>query len=86
MKDQGGHGSNSKLSSSQGPSAPLPHVSGKPQTIGGHNFTQVHGGAPMSSNAQAAQALMSKLKSTQAPIHPAMAHPAMPSANNGSSS
>ncbi len=84
MKDASGHGSNSKLTSKQGLATPTPRVTGKPS--GGPNMTQIHGGAPVSSNAQAAQSLMSTLKSTQAPIHPAMAHPAMPTANSGSSS
>jgi hypothetical protein len=82
MKDAGGHGSNSKLTSAQGPTPSAPRVTGKP--AGGHNFTQFHGGLPMSSNAQASQSLMSKLKSTQAPIHTAMA--GRPSPDGGSAS
>lgn len=64
MKDPGGHGSNSKLTSKQGPASPMPHPkAGK----GGKGPFQ-----GSVSNAQAAQSLMSALKSTQAPIHPAM--------------
>lgn len=92
MKDPGGHGSNggnnSALTKVQGPAPAIPHGSGKP--TGGHNFTQIHGGAPLvtpppvSSNAQAAQSLFSSLKSTQAPVHSAMA--SRPSPDGGSAS
>lgn len=37
-------------------------------------FATASGGQPMSSNAVAAQSLMSGLKSTQAPVHDSMAH------------
>lgn len=76
MKDFLGHGSNGKGSNSaltrkDGPASALPHVTGRPS--GGKGFgAPSGGGVPMSSNAQAAQSLMSTLRATQAPIHPAM--------------
>ncbi len=96
MKDAFGHGSNGKgnnsaLTKTQGPASPMPrgpsghgvkHMSGG-GVSNAPNPTQIHGGVPISSNAQAARTLMSALKSTQAPIHPAMQHQ---SANSGSSS
>jgi hypothetical protein len=79
MKDAHGHGSNSKLTKTQGPSSAIPHFAPK---AGKKGLGPIHGGAPGNysypstgggpSNAQAAQSLMSTLKSTQAPIHPAM--------------
>ena len=70
MKDPGGHGSNSKLTSAGGGASPMPHVA--PMKAGGKGG-QIYGGVPPGiSNAQAAQSLMSAMKSTQAPIHPAM--------------
>ena len=69
MKDALGHGSNARLSSAQGPASTVPKAGG---AKGNNHVTQIHGGAPVASNAMAAQALMSTLKSTQAPIHSAM--------------
>lgn len=96
MKDPGGHGSNgrgsnSALTKTQGPAPAMPRgPTGKVSKVmsgGGVSNAAagvVHGGVPVTSNAQAAQALMSRLKSTQAPVHPAMA--GKPSSDGGSAS
>ena len=82
MKDPGGHGSNSKLTSSGGGASPMPHFTPK----SGGNKGQIgvkSSKQPVPSNAEAAQALMSTLKSTQAPIHPAMAARQAPADGGG---
>lgn len=89
MKDFLGHGSNGKGSNSaltkkDGPATALPHVTGKPSGGKGFGGNIISGGAPMSSNAQAAQSLMSKLRSTQAPIHTGMAGRPSPDGGSGS--
>ena len=99
MKDPGGHGSNSKgsnsaLTATQGPKSPMPRGpsgkggKGKFQVGGGvsnaPNPTQIHGGVPVTSNAQAAHALMSTLKSTMAPLHSAMANAHSPDGGSAS--
>ena len=85
MKDLGGHGSNSKLTSAQGPAPAMPRSpKGNGGGAKGKQVTQIHGGAPMSSNAQAAQSLMSRLKSTQAPVHSAMAGQRSPDGGSAS--
>jgi len=79
MKDAFGHGSNAKLTQTHGPASPMPRgPTGKGS--GEHSS----GGIAVTSNAQAAQALMSVLKSTQAPIHPAMALRSSPDGGSAS--
>jgi hypothetical protein len=86
MKDPSGHGSNSKLTAKQGPSSPMPHgPSGHGAKMLGSTIKGGGGGGtPVSSNAQAAQVLMSRLKSTQAPVHPAMDHRSSPDGGSAS--
>jgi hypothetical protein len=78
MKDGRGHGSNPRAT---GPGGPAPR-SASSDVYGGNgaalassgarvSFTS-SGGVPFSSNAEAANALMGSLRSTQAPIHPSM--------------
>lgn len=64
MKDARGHGSNG-FGSYTPPNKP------GYDPVAERNLAQyASGGRPMSSNAQAAQSLMSTLRSTQAPVHP----------------
>lgn len=77
MKDAFGHGSNSRGGSSL-TDALRSRLPGSRLLRGNDG-----GGQPMSSNAAAAEALTSSLKSTQAPVHTAMAGQAVARAFRG---
>lgn len=70
MKDAKGHGSNSRGIASVRHKVKDPTWTGTVITHGSKPV--VSGGQPKSSNAEAAGALASALKSTQAPVHDAM--------------